>query len=806
MFRPSLKYFPPFFFCAAFQSALAAVALWRVPAEGLSFARLILFGAIIFLFLSGIGLGFYSRRDSLRFERLLSTPIIFSSALLSLTFGISLFLLRYLAPERLLPYYERLSPLLGLLFFLALESAFFLLYLKNGFRLQALTERRDLFRAALLPFGAFLLLFLFVALTKIGVTPDTGYWGEPGVAIQGWHFILSLLIGISLLFFSAKNFAQKNPHFETRYLPFAIYLVAAALWLSVPLETLRGSFYAPASAPTNISLPYSDAGFYDYLAQSLLIGTKYVGGIPPRPLYVLFLAVLHFFFGQNYPAIINAQVLVLALFPVVLYFLAKRIHSPAAGVLVALFAVFREYTGLWIASNTRVANSKIFTTDLPTAFGVALICLVCLRMLERRDLRSTVVAGGAFGALLLLRTQSALTLPFLFLLILLAFNFNWRKWIQTGIIFTLALTLTVSPWLIHNRQISGKFSFDDPKQVAVIYSQYSLTGNLDLSQFDPETDSVRERIISFTLAHPAYVANFFAAHFLNTEIGGVLALPLIKPFNGLQKPVNLYWVDWNGSLECHNALLVLFYLFIAACGIGGAWRRLKWAGLIPLTFNVGYAVSNGIARFSSWRYNLPVDWVFYFYFAIGVVELFALAFSSFNIKVNLNAKAQNLEGAQERFSLRALAPLLIFIFVGAAPWLAEGFAAPRYASAQGELTQKFVAAGYAQNEVAAFLQQPNAILEEGRLLYPRMYWRGEGLASANPWPAYAAQNFSRIGFTLLNARFQHFAFPTDQLLNFPQGADAILLACKSDYGLPLVRVILFDGATYQNAPLDEPCP
>ena len=92
--------------------------------------------------------------------------------------------------------------------------------------------------------------------------------------------------------------------------------------------------------------PYSDAGFYDYLSQSLLIGTNYLGGIPPRPLYVTFLAILHFFFGQNYPAIIAAQTLVLAFFPVTLYFLAKKLHTPAAGVTVALFAIFRELVGL----------------------------------------------------------------------------------------------------------------------------------------------------------------------------------------------------------------------------------------------------------------------------------------------------------------------------------------------------------------------------------------------------------------------------------------------------------------------------
>lgn len=798
------KFLPWFFFTAAFQSLIAIAALLRIPSEGLSLARLALLGVMGIIFLIGIGLGLYARRDLSRFERFFTTPVILSSALLSLTFSLFLFLLRYLNPERFLPYYERMSPLLWLLFFLAAETAFFFLILKNGIHPQNLANYRPIFHASIIPLFFLLSIFLFVAITKIGVTPDTGYWGEPGVAIQGWHFVLALLVGFAMILLSNTNYASRI----TDYLPFALYFFAAILWLSVPLETLANSFYVAITPPTNMPLPYSDAGFYDFSAQSLLIGTGYFGGIPPRPLYVVFLAVLHLIFGQNYPAVIAAQVFVLALFPVALYFLAKKLHSPAAGVTVALFAIFREYTGLWIASNTRVANSKVFTTDFPTAFAIVVICLVILWWLERRDLRSTLISGGAFGVFLLFRSQSMLTIPFLFFLVLLVFNFKWGEWIKSGIIFAVTMLLAVIPWLTHNYTIAGKFSFDDPNQVAVIYSQYAFTGNLDLSQFNPETDSVRERIISFTFENPAYVANFITSHFLNTEIGGLLALPLIKPYNGLQERVNMYWVEWDGNLEWYNVVLVLFYLAIAALGVGSAWRRMKWIALVPLAFNLGYAVSNGIARFSSWRYNMPIDWVFYFYFAIGIVELFRLLSQLFGAKVKeVIIETPLFKTIQfSDFRLQYLLPVVAFVFVGSMPWLAKGLAQPRYTSTPGELTTKLVSMGYDQSEIEAFLQEPKAVLAEGRLLFPRMYWRGEGLSSANPWAAYAVQDFPRIGFVLINSSHQNLIYPTKELLNFPQGADTIVLACSGDNDLLHVRVIAFDDITYQNTPLTEPCP
>lgn len=814
------KFMPWYFPAAAFQSLIAAAALLRVPSEGLSFARLALLGIIGVVFFFGIGLGLYSRRNPTRFERLPAAPIILSSALLSLTFSLILFLLRYLNPERLLPYYERMSPLLWLLFFLALEFTFLLLLLKNGFHPQILSHLRPLRLPTLAAFCLLLSPFLFVSFTKIGITPDTSYWGEPGVAIPGWLFLLALLIGFAAQLISNFQSPKTNSSPITRFssiiarpslfiLPLALYLAAVLLWLSVPLDTLAGSFYSPISPPTNMPLPYSDAGYYDFTSQSLLIGAGYFGGIPSRPLYVTYLALLHLLFGQNYPAVIAAQVCTLALFPVALYFLAKKLHSPAAGMTAALLAVFREYTGLWIASNTRVANSKTFTTDFPTALALTAICLVVLWWLERRNTRSTLIAGGAFGLMLLFRSQSLLTLPGLFLLVLLVVKLKWAEWLKAGIVFGAAMTLVVLPWLTHNYAAAGKFTFDDPFQMGVLYSQYSFTG-IDAGRFNPETDSLGGHIVSFTLEHPGYVANFIASHFLNTEIGGLLALPLIKPFNGFQEPVNLYWVAWNGTLELYNAALVLFYLIVAAVGFGAGWRRMNWLSLIPLVFNAGYALSNAIARFSAWRYNLPADWVFYFYFSIGAIELLgglSLLFGAHAGRIFPNRDP--IEAGLVRFGdfrLRLLLPVLAFVFVGSLPWLAKGLAQPRYASTQAELISRLETSSRGKSEIEVFLSQPNAILTEGRLLYPRMYWKGEGLSSANPWRAYAVEDFPRIGFLLINSGSQNMIFPTKKLLDFKQGADAIVLACISDNDLLIVRVIAFDDISYQSAALSELCP
>ena len=440
--------------------------------------------------------------------------------------------------------------------------------------------------------------------------------------------------------------------------------------------------------------------------------------------------------------------------------------------------------------------------------ALAFLCLVLIWWLERRDLKSTLAAGGFFGLVLLFRVQSLLVLPAVFALAWFAYRRKTKEWITAGVFFAAAMLFAVLPWLVHNYTVEGQIAFDDPRQSAIIYSQYSFTGNLDLSQFDPKTDSVGERIVSFTLENPAYVTGFIAAHVLNTEIGALLALPLIADFESLSAPVNIYWGAWDGTLAWYNAVLLIFYLAVIAVGLGAAWKRAGWLGLIPLAVNLGYALSNGVSRFSGWRYNLPVDWAAYFYFALGAMEILGGLTLLFGAQIEKVFPAYHSPKAKPA-SLRDFRPQYVFIlfafaFFGSLPWLAKELASPRYAASQPELIAKLETGGCSAAEIKDFLSQPGAVLTEGRLLYPRMYWRGEGLSSANPWQAYAVRDFPRMGFLLLNERRSDMIFPTRELLNFPQGADAVVLACRrEDYYE--VRLIDFGTHSYQSAPLSKPC-
>ena len=739
-----------------------------------------------------------------------------------MTLGWSLFFLRYLDPERLLPYYQRLSPILFYLLLLALQFSVFVLISRYGFHRENLLQIKPVYRSALIAFGVVLFVLCFIAITHLGFTKDPAYWGEPGVPLLGWQVVVAILIGGAVLILGLRfAFDRDNRSAVRTDVIFAvlIWLVAVWIWLSVPMSVMQNSFYAPMTPPSNQPFPNSDAAYYDYHAQSVLLGMGYLGDIPTRPLYILLLALLHVLFGQNYALILAGQSCVLALFPVILYFLGKKIHSRAAGATIAFFAIFREMTTLWVSSATRVSDTRTLLTDLPTALMITLACLFVMRWLENKSIQRALIAGGICGVMLLLRTQSVIILPLVLLLALFVFWPQWRDAGRMIALFILGVAVAVAPWLVHNYLAIGKFTFDDPRQMAVISSQYALTGNLDTSQFDIQSQNLAGNLIAFTLKNPGVVSQFITNHFLATEIGGVLALPLIEPFKSLRAPIDIYWFGWDGHLDWYNFLLVILYLAIVVIGLGSAWKRLRWLGLAPLIFSLGYALANGIGRFSGWRYDLPADWVCYFYFGIGIVEIFSAIALLFGASPQRLFTGIELKQNDVKFDLKFALPVLAgFILIGSLPWMAEHAVPSRNLPAPGtaivEQASQILAvrtANLTQDQLNHFLAQdtnPNAEVLQGRLLYPRFFWRGQGIAQAHPSPAYEFRDYSRLGFLfMMKDQITPFVFPSKTIpSNFPDTGDAIIFGCKH-FDYVEARLIIFPAQNliFQNDSPFEAC-
>ncbi|MFZ5909828.1 MAG: hypothetical protein ACOYYU_07430 [Chloroflexota bacterium] len=802
--RRATLLWPLLFQLTFLEAAVAFLALLRIPAEG---ARLILgFSAarwamllpLMAVMAGSLALARVTRRRPAFVTRWLDAaarPRLFevlaaASALLAAGAGTGSFLLRWYDPNRLLPFFERAWPLLAFVLVFSIQTSLWLLTLRFGVHKVDFDARKP----ALVAFASLLLAFGFVALTRLGVTPDKAYWGEPGVPIQGWQLGLALLGGVLFLTLSLPRFFERHPRLVDFLLPLLVWALAAGIWSSVPDEVLKNSFYFPIDPPANAPFPYSDSGYYDYMAHSLLIGTDYTGEIPTRPLYIVFLTILHLLFGERYDLIILGQTLALAFIPVVFYALGKIIHSRTAGLVIALLAVFREWTTLLVSSETRVSNTKTLLVDLPTLLLILLACLLAFRWLERKDRLGAFIAGGVFGVLLLLRTQSMLILPVLFLVAFFALRPEKRPspkgmlspkgtlWLVPLLVFLLGLACSITPWLTHNYLLNGHFSFDTSFEYQLIASQYTYDGMMNYTSTDVQGKSLAGILLAFFLSDPAFVIGFILNHFLATEIGALLALPLIAPFDGLQAPVNVYWTSFDGSLGWNNILLLTGYLLVIAIGLGAAWKRWRWAGLLPLAFNLGYAIANGIGRFSGWRYDLPADWIAYFYFGVGAAELLVWASQVFGAPKR--EQARNLPPAARPIQFIPYA--LCFALLGAIPWIAKSVNAPRYpdlapAVIQEQLTQlpEVQTLGVSARDIQQFAGQSEAVALLGRPLYPRAFPRGVGLSSSNPWQSYAIRDYPRVGFLLLNESVREVVLPVKhtQAANI-HAMDALILGCE----------------------------
>ncbi len=793
-----------FYLLAALEAGAALLMLFLIPHEGGSYSltRLVMFGALLVLFVIWV---YFLIHPPTRMDILVRPSFALASMLLTVFLGWLLFFLRYLDPEKLLPYYQRLAPILFYLLLLSLQFSIFVLVFRYGFKRDILPRLKSTYKPALVAFCILLILLCFVAITRLGVTKDPAYWGEPGVPLLGWQLVVAILIGASVLILGLRFALDRSAWSAIRTdLIFAIliWLGAVWIWLCVPMSVMQNSFYAPMVPPSGQPFPNSDAAYYDYHAQSVLLGLGYLGDIPTRPLYVFLLVLLHGLFGQNYSLIIAGQSCVLALFPVILFFLGKMIHSRVAGVMVAFFAIFRELTMLWVSSATRVSNTRTLLTDLPTALMIALACLFVMRWLQDKGSRRALIAGGVFGAMLLLRTQSVVIFPFV---ILLAVFIVWSQWRLVGgmiTLFVLGVAVTIAPWLTHNYLATGQFAFDDPRQMAVISSQYALSGNLDTSQFNVQSQSLTGNLISFIMKYPGVVAQFITNHFFATEIGGVLALPLIEPFKSLRAPIDIYWFNWDGYLTWYNLLLVVLYLAIIAMGLGSAWKRLSWLGLAPLIFSLGYAIANGISRFSGWRYDFPADWISYFYFGIGIAEILSLTALLFGASDQRLFTRIDTNQHDLKFDPRSAFPVLAgFVLIGALPWIAEHALPSQKPQPPNVVIVEHVSqvpvvqsSQLTQDQLNRFLvdnTSPKAEVLQGWILYPRFYGRGQGIAQAHPSPAYESRDYPRLGFLLMTNQITPIVFPSKQVpMNFPDAGKVIVFGCdRSDY--LEARVIVF---------------
>lgn len=646
----------------------------------------------------------------------------------------------------------------------------------------------------------FLGVWLFIALTRIGITPDIAFWNEAGVPLLSLQIVVSLLISLALTFLISR-ISPKRHRLLDLVLFLSIWALAAGVWLAQPQQQ---SVNAPRPMlPAYQYYPFLDATSYDLGSQYALIGQGINNNtLTDKPLYMLFLALLHLVGGQSVSVVIGLQVVVLALFPVMLFLLGKEIHSRGLGILVALLAIFKERNAIAAVLDIQVSHVKLMMTEAPTALLAALIALLLVKWARRQSAPVSLPlwVGGVIGAAFLLRANSIMFLPLALLIPFLWRGRNMRQAFLSAALVLSAFSLVSLPWLLTVRDASGRTSIEAKLDgILERYRPVPINGSGALPsqpiQFAMLGDAVPPRLVSQSPSSETDDTSpfvFVPAHFFHNQIASLLILPTQFRFTSLTRTLAspLWEKSWSGSITFENGLMLFLNLCLLALGLSLAWKRARLVGLLPLLMELLYFLANGLARTSGSRYLVPVDWVVYFYYALGLFQLADWLIERLTRR-GLTDSASSPDPEPVTSSRAWIVPVVSLLILGTVMPLSalvpQRYPALNKNRAYKAFLEKIPSAQLGKrDELHAFLAQPDSVVFQGRLLYPRYLLADEGLCDSCFIldAAFGIRSYPHLSFVVLGPTSAGVTLEMDEMpknfrgLDLSTGPDVWVMGCR----------------------------
>jgi hypothetical protein len=567
-------------------------------------------------------------------QPLLGELVLFSLALLAIV----VLILPFETLGKYSLYFERARPLL---FFLCMFPAQLSLnWINRDLRINWIFLRQ-----VFVTLGILLALGGFILFSGLGITPEQEHWNIGGNPLVTLQLISILLIGVLVLglfgLIKPGLFARKG-RFLDLVIVFTLFVTAVSLWQITPVS--HNEFSTRPAAPYFQVFPASDARVHDLGALAVLNGNGILfREYTDKPLYIVFLAILHVFAGYDYNLLTFLHICFLALMGPFLYILGKSFHSRFFGVILAGIVLVRQQNAILLSNVFNFnATPAQFLTEVPTLLG--LIISTCalfywIRNPEKSQWRALMV-GGIFGAVSLVRLN-----PFLLILATPAFLFlvlhrHKKAWLTQSVSFALGCAILIVPWVITGKDQSGQ-SFLILKFQDIINVRYGSTESLPfgsslISEDRSGSDNESDQAVSIAPlsagpsiplldihTFPGFVIN----HTLHNFVSSFLTLPDSLRLDDQKLSILIERPYWKLGIE-QLSLLQIPFVFLNLCllaiGLAWSWKRWKWAGLTPLFIFVVYSLSLGFGRTSGSRYLVPMDWVVDFYFALGLICLFKL--------------------------------------------------------------------------------------------------------------------------------------------------------------------------------------
>ena len=659
-----------------------------------------------------------------------------------------------------------------------------------------------------------------IVVTKIGLVPDDFYWNMAGVPLlagQIWAAVGAILVSWLL-----HNRIFARVRIPSPVIFIGIWFIAALIWIKTPLSP---TFNAPGPyLPAKEFYPFVDAALYDLSAQSAIYGNGInFGAFIDRGLLMGFLAILHMLFGQNYLVVVGVQSAIFASFPALLYLLGKSLHSKAVGLMAAMLAIFKVanaiYGGKWIGTS----HPKLMLTEFPTGIVLVLFSLFLVKWIKRNNANSyaLISAGASIGIGILLRQNVLFMVPVVLVLGAIAiWRQHWKRAIRDIFLFVAVFFITISPWMWRNQRISGEPLFFLPHFNRVIEQRYQPQSNVGQNRLPvfPSSRALKtSAMISSTENNSVFEQyQFIPKHFAHNIITSVLVLPPSPVLDDLRHIVDKYpyWDrmanPWQGQISFSMGFFLAVNLVILSIGFGAAWKRVRFAALVPLAVFLFYNLANAFARTSGGRYIVPTDWVVYFYYAIGLIEIIRFCISMLGFHYGdffVGRQEREKKMIEEKFNWgkAGLTILPFFLIVAALPaieFMSPGDTSPKTNDAiiqKLNETSFFNTSRLSQSEIDEFLNNPDAVLISGHGFYPRYYSFGQGEPILpGMMTVYTARDYPRLVFTLLLPNTDKpVLLPIDEpRLYFPDAAEVIVGGCQVGKSKELTSYLNYIDAAF----------
>lgn len=790
--------------------SLGQFLAFQKPLLDLSFEEILLAGVLFFWVAFNLFLIFSFSRKSAWLIRLLNSLTnsavkdgIFLFATLALFLRVCLGIFQSIADRTAfwyVGYLDRLSPLLNLATVILAEVIALILFTTLREKVEDKKSLKSFFTKLFIVLGLLGVTALYISKTGMGIDPIyKGDWarGLPAVPLLEWQIFLACIFCLGMMLAESNQKILTIPRLDF-WIALFIWIAAAALWLSQPIVP-NSSALEPLE-PNFEVYPFSDAQTYDEFSQSLLIGNGFGEKIPQRPLYIVFLTVLHVIAGQDYENVIALQSLVFALFPVLLYLFGREFFGRPIGISIALLAILRDYTSNLVSPFTgNISYSKLYLSEIPTAMLLILFLLVGMRWVRSGfPAFSAFLMGGILGIAMLIRTQVVVAFP---MLLLLAFFVQPKKLaplIKGVLLASVTILLVVSPWLWRNWRMTGQLIFDNPEsQMANLALRYNRLNGVtaDILPLPGETNSeYNARLVDLARQamnqNPVGIAEGIANSFLNHGVSNILLFPLRNTLGGfgeLWTPVEPFWQKWEGMPTMSQSMLLAFYVLLFGLGLSAAWHRNSWLGFLPLAVDLIYNLWTSIALLSGQRFLLAMDWSIYLYYMLGLFAL--LSIFLFALKrghsILLKWGEANLHLSVRQPSLRKwqhyLVAGVLFLGIGTSLPLSEMIFPEKYPSVERtEVLNRLMSSVIWQNskfDSACFentVKENQLIFSRGRALYPRYYEANGGEAFTDSF-GYKIVDEGRLVFQLLGQSNGRIVFPMSGPPQFfPNASDVIL--------------------------------